>query len=439
MNPIAVELNEKIKAANPAVLEMLSELGKEFFFPKGILTQTAEAKEHAKRYNATIGIAKEKGKAMYLPSLMKYFNNLDIDEITPYAPSPGQPGLRKIWQEQIFDKNKELNPNIKISLPVVTNGITHGLSVVGDMFVDSGDIILIPDKIWGNYRMTFVTERKAVFKHFPLFNANNGFNIEGFEKAIIEISQTKKKVIVLLNFPNNPIGYSPTVTEAKQISDILLKYANPQFNIIALIDDAYFGLFFENDVYTNSIFTLMAGKNSNLLAIKLDAATKEDFVWGFRCGFLTFGVKADNGIEALYDALEKKAGGCIRGNISNCSNVGQSIMTKLLKDKSAYIAEKKEKLDILKARAVKVKEILKNPKYDQAWTMYPFNSGYFMCVKMKDINSEEYRKFLLHQYGVGVISPDNTDIRIAFSAIDIENIQDMFDVMLEAAIAFKKI
>ena len=192
---------------------------------------------------------------------------------------------------------------------------------------------------------------------FPLFNENNGFNVEALEKSIIEVSKIKKKVIVLLNFPNNPIGYSPTITEAKQIADILIKHANPQFNIIALIDDAYFGLFFEKDVYPNSVFTLMAGKNSNLLAIKLDAATKEDYVWGFRCGFITFGIKADNGIEGLYDALEKKAGGCIRGNISNCSNVGQSIMTKLLKDKSTYITEKKEKYEVLKARAVKVKEV----------------------------------------------------------------------------------
>ena len=117
MNPIAIELNEKIKKSNPALIDMLSDLGKELFFPKGILTQTAEAKQHAKKFNATIGIAKENGKAMYLPSLMKYFNNLDIDDITPYAPSPGQPKLREIWKEHIFDKNNELDRKLKISLP----------------------------------------------------------------------------------------------------------------------------------------------------------------------------------------------------------------------------------------------------------------------------------------------------------------------------------
>ena len=35
---------------------------------------------------------------------------------------------------------------------MVTTGITHGLSTVADMFVDEGDVLLLPDKLWGNYR-----------------------------------------------------------------------------------------------------------------------------------------------------------------------------------------------------------------------------------------------------------------------------------------------
>jgi hypothetical protein len=49
---------------------MLSEVGKDLYFPKGILTQGAEAKEKAHRFNATIGMATEKGRTMYLPSVM---------------------------------------------------------------------------------------------------------------------------------------------------------------------------------------------------------------------------------------------------------------------------------------------------------------------------------------------------------------------------------
>jgi len=45
MNPQAAELNEIIVKSNPEILELLSERGKNIFFPKkGILGQTADAK-----------------------------------------------------------------------------------------------------------------------------------------------------------------------------------------------------------------------------------------------------------------------------------------------------------------------------------------------------------------------------------------------------------
>ena len=47
IRPLAAELNEVIERENPHVYAMLSELGKRLFFPKGILAQSAEAKEKA--------------------------------------------------------------------------------------------------------------------------------------------------------------------------------------------------------------------------------------------------------------------------------------------------------------------------------------------------------------------------------------------------------
>ena len=65
---------------------MLSELGKRMFFPKGIPAQSAEASAKAKRHDATIGIVRENGKPMFLPSIMKYFNDLTPGETLTYAP-----------------------------------------------------------------------------------------------------------------------------------------------------------------------------------------------------------------------------------------------------------------------------------------------------------------------------------------------------------------
>ena len=52
MNPLAQKLNDEIKQSSPEVLDMMSQLGKDMFYPKGILSQSAEAKRTT--YNATM-------------------------------------------------------------------------------------------------------------------------------------------------------------------------------------------------------------------------------------------------------------------------------------------------------------------------------------------------------------------------------------------------
>ena len=53
-NPLAAKLNAELEAAAPEVLGMLSAFGQRAYFPRGILSQTAEAREKADRFNATI-------------------------------------------------------------------------------------------------------------------------------------------------------------------------------------------------------------------------------------------------------------------------------------------------------------------------------------------------------------------------------------------------
>ena len=50
------------------------------------------------------------------------------------------------------------NPSLKassISRPIVTNALTHGLSLVADLFVNDEDTILLPTHNWGNYKLIF--------------------------------------------------------------------------------------------------------------------------------------------------------------------------------------------------------------------------------------------------------------------------------------------
>ncbi len=429
MNPIAKELNEIIKDTNIHVYQMLSQVGKSLFFPKGILSQSAEAKEKAHRFNATIGMATEKGRTMHLNSIMSKIKGLEPEQALTYAPSFGIMPLRKAWQDSLFQKNPSLKDK-HISLPIVTSGVTHALSVVADMWIDPDDIIVLPDKMWGNYNLIFGVRRGAQIVNYPLFDEDRRFNIKGFRHVLESEAQERNKIMVILNFPNNPTGYTPTPDEGKAIVQVLEDIASSGTNVLAVTDEAYFGLFYTDDTMKESIFCQLADLNHRIVAIKLDGATKEDYVWGLRVGFVTYGAIGEGDMGKFYDALERKTAGCVRGSISNASHLSQEIIYNAMQEES-YASEKQEKYQIMKERAEEVMQVLSDPKYDDAWEMYPFNSGYFMCLKLKTVEAEALRLHLLDKYGVGLISLGKTDLRVAFSCLEKENVRELFDIVYE--------
>jgi aspartate/methionine/tyrosine aminotransferase len=430
MNEIAKEMNSVLENKSPLLFSLLSDFGKEIYMPKGIITQSAEAKSQAYECNATIGIATEKGNPMYLPSIQKFFNGLTPSEIYPYATPYGLPELRKLWQKKIISENKLEDK--KISLPVVTHALTNGLMLTGDLFIDEGDEIYIPDKLWGNYRLIYSVRYKANIVNYAFFDSSlKGFNVTALKEALNK--SNKEKLILLFNFPNNPTGYTPTREEADAIAEVVGELAESGKKILIVADDAYYGLSFEDGLLESSIFSKFACAHPNIVAVKLDGFTKELFVWGFRIGFLTFGDYLQD--KEAYEIMEKKTAAAIRCSISNCSHPAQSICLKMLSEGN-FNKEKEEKFQELKARAEKVKEIVHDKKFAKLWDVYPFNSGYFMCIRLKDVDSNKVREHALKEYGIGTISIGDRDMRIAFSSVEIDKIEKLFDCL---AISIKEL
>lgn len=429
MNPIALELNRQIETGNPYLLQMLSHTGRQLFFPKGILSQSAEAKEKAHTINATIGIATEGGGTMFLPSIMDSIRDIAPEASLNYAPSFGIPALRKAWQAALYDKNPSLSGKT-ISLPVVTCGITHALSIFADLWIDPDDVIILPSMIWGNYSLIFTVRKGARISQYNLFDAKGGFDLSSFEQTVREEAGRNSKITILLNFPQNPSGYSISTAEGRKIAAILTDVAQGGTQVIAVSDDAYFGLFYEPETLKESIFALLSDSDPRLLAVKLDGATKESYVWGLRVGFITYGTRIDKDAEGVYGALEKKTAGAIRGNISNASHLSQTLILKSMQDQR-FAAEKEAKFKLLEKRALRVKEVLADPKYANAWDVYPFNSGYFMCIRLKTVEAETLRVHLLEKYGVGLIAIDKNNLRVAFSCLEEEQIAVLFDTVLK--------
>jgi len=142
MNPLAGQLNESIKAGNEHVFEMLSTLGKEIYFPKeGILSQSAEATAHAKKYNATIGIATEGGLPMHLRVIQDKLSAYSPKDLYGYAPPAGKPELRTVWREKMLRFISFILPgffgdNILLTLPNIISPwlatVTYESSIFGN-------------------------------------------------------------------------------------------------------------------------------------------------------------------------------------------------------------------------------------------------------------------------------------------------------------------
>jgi len=428
MNNLATQLNENFK--DSAILDLFSEYGKRIYVPKGIIVQASQAKKKASKYNATIGITTTHSKPMYIESIKDQFsNNFLSNELFSYSPMGGNAELREIWKKEMIKKNPSMK-NCLTSNPIVTSGLTNGLSIASSLFLNKDDSIVIPNMYWENYNLIFKERCEARLVEYPLFNQNK-FNCKGLADTIKSVKS--KKVFVMLNFPNNPTGYSPTEKEAEEICEVLTNLANNGKKIIVFVDDAYFGLFFTEDVYRQSLFAKLCNASENLLAIKGDAATKEEMVWGFRIAFLTYGMK--NMSPQQYEALEQKTMACIRGSISSCSTPSQNALIKGMKS-SSYQESKENGIKTIQKRFLLVKEALSNYSDRKDLIPLPFNSGYFMALKCT-CKAEELRLLLLEKFNTGIIRTDEHIIRLAFSSIDEENIKGLIDTVYEAASMLK--
>jgi len=251
-------------------------------------------------------------------------------------------------------------------------------------------------------------------------------NVRALERALER--EGAGKVILVFNFPNNPTGYSPTAEEAGEVCGLLAARARAGQKILALFDDAYFGLFYEDSTYKQSLFAEAASLHENILAVKVDGPTKENLVWGFRLGFLTF---ASPGLgEKHYGALEQKVLGAIRSSVSNSSQLAQNLLVKAMRSE-ALERQKEEAFQVLRKRYRRAKEL--TAATPAPLRALPFNSGYFMAFELEKGGAEALRKALLMEHGVGTISIQDRYLRVAYSSVDLERLEELYKIIFETA------
>ncbi|MFX1477732.1 MAG: aminotransferase class I/II-fold pyridoxal phosphate-dependent enzyme [Promethearchaeota archaeon] len=433
-----------------------SDIGKRIFLPEGIFYWSGRARKEAELIG-TIGsaFAFEKdfidgGSSNWMPCYLNEiseYTNLYPDQIVPYSSIGGLSETRDIWKKWIisksrYDEKKEERSISRleryISTPVITAGVTNGIYQSCSLFLNSGEYIIAPNKRWGNYDNIIEKLIGAKIRSFEFFD-NQTFNLKNLKLAIQEIARIQEKIVIILNFPNNPTGYVPTNEEAKEIV-LLLKDQQQEIEkpIIVIVDDAYEPYIYSDKVLNRSIFYDLHQLDEDVIPIKLDGITKELLIYGGRVGFVTYGlkpgwVKNDDELENLKIELNNKLEGFTRATISNCNRFYQVITQKIFTEKSIeqIIASREKVKNLLKKRYERINSELSKINNADIW-IDPNSGGFFLFMNLnpRKIKASEFGDHLLRKYKVGIIPIEKLDsnvngIRIAYCSVDLNDISEL--------------
>lgn len=334
----------------------------------------------------------------------------DLHQALHYSPVEGLPELRRRWREW---QRRDVPEAVPSTLPLVTAGLTHALSLAADVFGGEGRAVAFPSPFWGNYRQTFATRTGARVLTAPAYG-DGRYNVQAIPQALADLPPGDPAVAIL-NLPSNPGGYAPDPAERRALLEALLGEAERR-PLVVLCDDAYAGLVYEDEIPRASLFWDMVEAHPNLVPVKIDGGTKEFSFFGGRVGFLTFGLPADSGAAR---SLESKLRCLSRATLGSPPASSQVVLLQALRQPG--IEQEVEKVRALlegRYRALKGALGKADPALLRA---LPFNSGCFALVELPEplgITADEARRHLLAHQDVGLISIEPRYLRIAHCAVD---------------------
>jgi aspartate/methionine/tyrosine aminotransferase len=334
----------------------------------------------------------------------------DLEAALGESPVEGLPEVRRLWRER---QRRSAPAGVPSSLPLVTSGLSHGLSLVADLFGAEGKAVAVPTPYWGNYRQAFALRTGAKVLESPAY-VDGRYNPRAIADALAGLPEGKPAV-GLLNIPSNPGGYTPDREERRATIQSLLAEAGRR-PLVIVCDDAYAGLVFEPEIPRESLFWDLAGAHPNLLAVKVDGATKELSFFGGRTGFLTFAAEPESDVAR---ELEAKVRMLVRTGIGSPPAASQVIVLQALRSPTVEREVEAVRL-LLEGRYRVLRRELAGIDPDLL-TVLPFNSGCFALVEIPErlgVDSETARRHLLARHDTGLVSIAPRYLRIAHCSVD---------------------
>lgn len=334
----------------------------------------------------------------------------DHELVRAGSPVLGLPEVRSRWRDW---QRRGAPAGVASSLPMVTLGLSHALSIVADLFAGPGRAVAVPQPFWGNYRQAFAERNGARLLAAPAYREGR-FDPRAWAAALAELP-AGEPALAILNIPSNPGGYSPDAGERGEMLASLVAVAERR-PLIVVCDDAYAGLVFEDGIASASPYWDLAGAHPNLLALKVDGATKEFSFFGGRLGFLTFPFAPES---AAARALERQVAGLVGATVGGPAAAPQAVLLQALR-RPGIEREVEEVRALLAGRYRALRGALAGVDPGLFQTL-PFNSGCFALIELPEgfpVDLQRVRRHLLERWDTGLISIEPRYLRVAHCSVD---------------------
>jgi len=360
--------------------------------------------------NATVGaLLDDAGKLAVLPSAARAVHDVPPAEWAAYAPISGSPDFLRAVCDDLLSQHPRLR---ECAIAAATPGGSGALHHAIKNFLEPGQAITTANFFWGPYQ-TLADEADRRVITFEMFNDKGGFDVEGFERVLVE----QPRSLIFLNDPcHNPTGYSMTDDEWRDVIDIVRKHGE-RAPVSLLVDIAYADYGAHDFRKALGRFERVMDRAQLLFAY---SASKSFTHYGLRVGALVACVPDEKERKQTEAAL---AYSC-RGTWSNCVRGGQLAIKRLLTDPELSVSVKSEREDLKQLLLRRVAAF--NSHAREVKLRYPrYEGGFFVTVFCDDGPKEAAR---MRELGVYVV-PQKKAVRVALCGVSEAEIPKLVEAL----------
>ncbi|MFT4540042.1 MAG: aromatic-amino-acid transaminase [Planctomycetota bacterium] len=356
--------------------------------------------------NASLGaLIEDDGKLSVMPAVFEAYSRVDPAKAAAYAPIAGDTVFLDAVIKDVFGDSALADRCACVATAGGTGALHHAIV----NFIERGSAVYTSSYYWSPYQI-IADHTGRTIETFEMFDAQNRFDLDAFERGLVDMIDRQGRALVIFNFPcHNPTGYSLDEDEWRAVAKILQREGE-RAPVNFLLDLAYARYGAEG---SGQWVEWLAPITETCTLLIAWSASKAFAQYGSRVGALLVVGRNEEEKQDVFNALSYSC----RGTWSNCNHLGILAITELLTDPSLRQRVDAERVGLVELLGRRVERF--NQEARQYELRYPrYEGGFFVSVFVENANAVAKR---CAELGVFLVPMDGA-VRIALCSTPMDQI-----------------